>query len=141
MALQQLGGKINYVKWSEAQPKQKFAGWYVGESISQRFGTKTIHLEDENGETLGLNLAGQLKYQLQNIQLGDYIMIIYEGKEDVKGKGLCHQFESYKDPDKSRTNRSVKDLPTSEPLSAPAEEYYGDHDDDDDDYDSSELPF
>lgn len=105
MSFQEVGGPINYVKYSECKAGDVLVeGWFI-DTKPGLYGAQYYFI-DETGKTTVLNKSGQLDYQMSHsINKEDFLRITYMGKiilekGPMKGKE-SNQFKIERDPTKA----------------------------------------
>lgn len=121
MSFQEVGGPINYVKYSESKPGDVLVeGWFI-DTKPGLYGNQYYFI-DECGKTTVLNKSGQLDYQMSHsINKEDFLRITYAGKiilekGPMKGKE-SNQFKIERDP--TRAGRVQR--PQMEEIKTPEE--------------------
>ena len=69
------------------------------DSMPNRYNAEKLDFkfETEDGKTIILNGGGNLAYNMKLVNIGDYVQVIYHGKQEAKGGKYAgtpmHQFE------------------------------------------------
>lgn len=92
---------IKYVKYSEAKAGDTLViGNYVGSPLVLNFNKdKEVpqhQFQDDEGNTVALNSAGQLDYLMKKVEIGSLVEVLFLGQEalTIKGKKVkANQFE------------------------------------------------
>lgn len=91
-------GSVTYVAPSKMAIGDEVIGTYLEKQVDQKFGGLRHKLETAEGITI-VNGTGQLDYLLGNVEPGNMVRIVYQGKTKIgsgERKGtLAHQFELY----------------------------------------------
>ena len=87
-------GPIEFPKYAECEPNTTWEGTYVAKGIS-KFDKPTFTLDTDKGRVL-LNGAGNLSYQMEKVEVGALVQVIYGGMEALKNGDYAgtkaHQF-------------------------------------------------
>ena len=103
MAFKEVSGIIDFIKYKEVKAGTSWEGYYEKILLSKEFNSKTAIIRTQS-ESVGLPLAGHLKYFLDDIPFGSYIKVEYQGLSEKEFKGRkAHQFQVWVDDEKSRS--------------------------------------
>jgi len=106
MAFEEISGARRYVRHS-GEPKEPGTvlaeGWYMGIGKGP-FGIFYLIREDSGGE-VAVNSAGHLDHLMDRVSQGDFVQIVYKGKEILKKGPFAgrpsHTFTIFRDREKS----------------------------------------
>lgn len=97
MAMKQLTGNVDYIKWADVEIDAEIGGFYMDSKESSRFpGNFTHYVETTDGRKLGLTGNANLDRAFEQIRKGWYVQVTYKGMTTLQNgnfKGSeCHQF-------------------------------------------------
>ena len=98
MALKQVTGNVDYIKWSEVDEGSVIKGFYKETKASAKYPDNMNHyIETEEGKVYGLNGSANLDRALDQVRQGWWVQITYQGQitlENGRFAGRpCHQFD------------------------------------------------
>jgi hypothetical protein len=97
MALKQISGNVDYIKWSEVEEGVTIKGYYKESKPSAKYPDNLNHyIETAEGKVYGLNGSANLDRALDQIKQGWWIEITYDGQTTLENGRFagrpCHQF-------------------------------------------------
>ena len=95
--MRELGGQFIYVKWSEKESGFEIKGTYKG-TRTDNYGNEPTIIEADDGQRYSLNACGSLNYKMGFAEIGDRVLVRYDGTEAIKTKyGVkdVHQFKVF----------------------------------------------
>ena len=94
----EVGGKRTYPKFKECEEGDVLVDGVFRRSVDGKYGEQ-FEFENHDGEVVVLNGAGQLKYKMDFVKVGDNVKIIYEGEQILETGAMrgrpAHQFKVF----------------------------------------------